>query len=85
MVDPWPKKPIVAALASLIAAVDFEAIYIANESEDPEIQRRARILLDCAATARRTVAEDMHRWTVGRYSKTLARLREHEEKEGGGA
>jgi hypothetical protein len=40
------------ALGRLIAAVDWEAIYIANEASDEEVRRRANILIDCAREAR---------------------------------
>ena len=40
------------ALGALVAAVDWEATYIANESDDAEVQRRALILLKCADEAR---------------------------------
>jgi hypothetical protein len=40
------------ALSRLVTAVDWEGIYIANESTEAEVQRRANILLKCNEEAR---------------------------------
>jgi hypothetical protein len=41
------EQQLLEALETLTTAVDWEAIYIANESNDDEVKRRAEILLRC--------------------------------------